>query len=133
MSWVAFGVGLILLLYENHYVTRGMLGRPRWYSAKGQAVLSIVRYAITLGSLAGLWYQFGVLTAVGAFAVYVPVSALTFERSFRREVRKQLEGYRQMLHAEAVEKGETPDLAAIEGEASRLAHYTVERHSRGQI
>ncbi len=86
-SIIAFVVGLLLEWYENKIIVLDVAHRPDVVATPlRQTILFLVRLLTTYGSLAGIFFVYGPISALVAFAVYWLFSAKTFRRRFDGEV-----------------------------------------------
>jgi hypothetical protein len=81
-------LALALAWYENKFIVLDIVRRPLFLSSPtNQVALWLVRLVITYGSLAGLFFVYGVPQAGAAFVTYWLFSWATFRTYFSREVR----------------------------------------------
>lgn len=86
---VCFAIGVALAWYENKFIVLDIVRRPLFLStATNQAALYIVRLLVTYGSLVGLFFSYGPVSALAAFLTYWIISWATFRTYFNREVSR---------------------------------------------
>lgn len=121
-----------LLWYENFCIVLSVAERPRILrSQTKQAIFWIIRLIITYGSIAGVWYVYGLLAAIVAFTINYVFGKITFKIYFNREVRETASYFIQKAKEEAQSRGKLLDERKIEQEAFESAKTIVVQNMQG--
>jgi hypothetical protein len=130
--WIFYTISFPLLWYENLCVVLGPAERPGIVRSRTkQAVFWVVRLIITYGSIAGLWYVYGVLAAIVAFIANYAFGRITFRVYFNREVREIASYFVQKAKEEGRASGKSLDERRIEQEAFESAKAVVVQNVGG--
>jgi len=120
-----------LLWYENFCIVLSVWEKPRIFSQTNQAIFWIIRLIITYGSIAGVWYVYGLLAAIVAFAINYVFGKITFKIYFNRKVQETASYLIQMAEEEALSNNELSDKRKIEQESFELAKSIVIENMQG--
>jgi hypothetical protein len=133
LLWLFYVLAILMTWFANRWIVGAWpLDRPLWYSSSGQARFYIIRLAVTYGTLAGLWYSYGLLVAAIAFVFYYVFNKVSFHIYFTREVQRTAQGYADLSIKEAKDRNEQPDELAIRLDAFEWAKRTVVRNMKGE-
>ena len=88
LLWFLYGVAVLMTWYENRWIVGAWPSdRPMWFSPAMQGKFWILRLAVSYGTLAGLWYYDGLMTAAIAFVCYYVFQKVSFRIYFTREIQ----------------------------------------------
>ena len=130
MLWVLYALSLVFVWLENRCIVQPRFDRPIIFS--NQAILWILRLALTYGVLAGIWLAYGVWTAAIAFGASYVLNKLTFGHYFSKEVRATTARCMRMRMEAAASKHEQIDELKIGFEAQELATHIVMSNVKGE-
>lgn len=131
MLWVLYTLSLLFVGFENKCIVRPRLDKPLIFSSN-QAVLFLLRLALTYGTLAGIWFLNGFWTAAIAFGAFYALNKLTFAYYFSKEVRVIAARCMKMHLEEAAGKHGQVDELQIGLEAHELAKRIVTSNVKGE-
>ena len=130
MLWVLYALSLLFVWFENKCVVLHRADRPVIFS--NQAILWLLRLALTYGTLGGIWFVYGFWTAAIAFGAFYTLNKLTFSHYFSRQIKSTTVRCMKARMEEAAKKHEQIDELQIEVEARELANYIVTSNVKGE-
>ena len=105
--WLIYSLSFLLLWFENKIIVLPTVKRPVIFGSPSlQFFLWIIRLAFQYGSIIGIWYFYGIVIAIVAFAISYIFGKITFKVYFNREVHWTAMHLVNILRKELETKGE---------------------------
>lgn len=132
-SILVFAISLPILVYHKYCTVLDVWEKPPLFqNPLHYMAYGLVRIAILLASVAGLWYTLGIIPALVALAIYFVVGTVALRVSYQKQIAKWMVSFTDTIRKDDRLAKDTPLSPAQLNEARTLAAAAVARAMRGE-
>jgi len=133
VSIFLFAISLPILVYHKYCTVLDVWEKPPLFQNPiHYMAYGLVRIAILLASVAGLWYTLGIIPALVGLAIYFVVGTVALRVSYQKQIAKWMVSFTDTIRKDDRLAKDAPLSPVQVNEARALAAAAVARAMRGE-